>query len=325
MFSAMSHTPLMMEFQITKEYLGFATHLAYLGSMYQETLESDTHVRAGATVARILDGSVRGQRLTGMAGVANIGSARNWSGSDFDQANWYAFGRFAWNPGDNAAGIARDWIMQTFSTDPSTVDAILGMMMRSHEAVVDYMTPLGLHHLMGTGHHYGPAPWVAELARPEWNPVYYHRADMNGIGFDRTASGSNAISQYEPALAAAFADPRSTPEQYLLWFHHLPWTYQLRSGRTLWAELVARYDRGLASAVELHATWMRLGASIDQRRHQDVAARLRKQIAEAQWWRDACIAYFQTFSKRPLPAGFAPPRHPLEYYQALKFPYAPGR
>jgi alpha-glucuronidase len=324
MFSALTRTPLMMEFQITKEYLGFATHLAYLGSMYQETLESDTHVRPGATVRRILDGSVRGQRLTGMAGVANIGSARNWSGSDFDQANWYAFGRFAWNPGDSAAAIARDWIMQTFATDPPTVDAIHGMMMRSHQAVVDYMTPLGLHHLMGTGHHHGPAPWVAELARPEWNPVYYHRADRNGIGFDRTASGSNAISQYEPALAALLADPRSTPEQDLLWFHHLPWTYRMPSGRTLWAELIAHYDRGLASAVELQAAWMRLGTRIDPQRHQDVAARLRKQIVEAQWWRDACIAYFQSVSGLPLPEGVRKPPFPLEYYKARHFAFAPG-
>lgn len=324
MFSAMTRTPLMMEFQITKEYLGFATHLAYLGSLYEETLRSDTRVRPGATVAKLLDGSVHRQRLTGMAGVANIGSARNWSGSDFDQANWYAFGRFAWNPGTGAREVAREWTLQTFSSNPSTVAAIMDMMMQSREAVVNYMTPLGLHHVMGTGHHHGPAPWVANLARPEWNPVYYHRADKNGIGFDRTAAGSNAISQYAPALAKEFADPRTTPEQYLLWFHHLPWDYKTRSRRTLWIELVTRYDSGLAAAIALHDSWMRLDTVIDGRRHRDVAARLRKQVEEAQWWRDASIAYFQSVSGLPLPAGTRPPPFPLEHYKARHFPFAPG-
>jgi alpha-glucuronidase len=325
MFSAMIRTPLMMEFQITKEYLGFATHLAYLGSVYEETLRSDTHARpGGATVAQLLDGSVRAHSLTGMAGVANIGSARNWSGSDFDQANWYAFGRFAWNPNASAREVAREWTVQTFSPTPAAATAVLGMMMQSREALVNYMTPLGLHHVMDTGHHHGPGPWVADLKRPEWNPVYYHRADRNGIGFDRTSSGSNAIGQYAPALAKELADPRTTPEQYLLWFHHLPWNYPMRSGRTLWGELLARYDSGLASAIDMQATWMRLEGSIDERRHRDVAARLRKQVAEAQWWRDASIAYFQSVSSLPLPDGVRPPPFPLEYYKAKRFPFAPG-
>jgi alpha-glucuronidase len=259
-----------------------------------------------------------------MAGVANIGSARNWSGSDFDQANWYAYGRFAWNPDASAREVAREWIAQTFSPAPGAAGAILGMMMQSREAVVDYMTPLGLHHLMGTGHHHGPAPWVANLARPDWNPVYYHRADRNGIGFDRGASGSNAIGQYAPLLANTLADPRTTPEEFLLWFHHLPWDYRMASGRTLWAELLARYDRGVAGAAAMHATWMRLAGVIDARRHADVAARLRKQLQEAQWWRDASIAYFQSVSGLPLPDGVRPPPFPLQHYQARRFPFAPG-
>lgn len=329
LFSAMTRTPLMMEFQITKEYLGFATHLAYLGTLYEETLRTDTRARpGGATVAQLLDdsahGGAAGRRLTGMAGVANIGSARNWSGSDFDQANWYAYGRFAWNPNAGAREVAREWIAQTFSPAPSTAAAILDMMMKSREAVVDYMTPLGLHHLMDTGHHHGPAPWVADLARPEWNPVYYHRADSKGIGFDRTAKGSNAIAQYAPALAQEFSDPRSTPEEYLLWFHHLPWQYGMPSGRSLWAELVARYDRGVATAASMHAAWMRLESVIDRRRHRDVAARLRKQHEEAQWWRNASIAYFQSVSGLPLPEGVRPPPFPLDYYKAKRFPFAPG-
>jgi alpha-glucuronidase len=325
LFGAMPRTNLMMEFQITKEYLGFATHLAYLGSLYQETLQSDTHVRVnGARVAEVLDGSVHGSRLTGMAGVANIGSARNWSGSDFDQANWYAFGRLAWNPHGNAGNIAREWIAQTFSSDEATVEAIGAIMLRSHQTVVDYMTPLGLHHLMGTGHHHGPAPWIADLKRPEWNPVYYHRADRNGIGFDRTANGGDAISQYAPALARTFADPRTTPEQYLLWFHHLPWDYRMRSGHTLWAELITRYDSGVAAAAGMHADWMRLRGAVDAQRHAGVAARLRQQVEEAQWWRDASVAYFQSISGLALPPGVRPPAHTLEHYKARSFPFAPG-
>jgi alpha-glucuronidase len=325
LFGAMPKTPLMMEFQITKEYLGFATHLAYLGTMYEEVLKSDTHIRPeGASVAQILDGSVHGHSLTGMAGVANIGSERNWSGSHFDQANWYAYGRLAWNPQGSSRDIAREWIAQTFSADPRALDPVTDMMMMSRQAVVDYMTPLGLHHLMGTGHHHGPAPWVADLKRPDWNPVYYHRADKKGIGFDRTASGSDAVAQYAPKLAREYADPRTTPEKYLLWFHHLPWDYKMASGRTLWAELLARYDGGVAAAADLQARWAKVKPYIDARRHADVTALLAKQHQEAVWWRDACIAYFQSVSGLPLPAGTRPPALTLEQYKARTFPFAPG-
>jgi alpha-glucuronidase len=328
LFGAMPKTPLMMEFQITKEYLGFSTHLAYLGSLFEEVLKSDTRTGAhDATVADILQGAgrARSDGLTGMAGVANIGSDRNWTGSHFDQANWYAYGRLAWDPQASARGIALEWAAQTFSSDPQVVAAIGDMMMLSREAVVDYMTPLGLHHLMGTGHHYGPAPWVADLERADWNPVYYHRAGKDGIGFDRTASGTNALAQYAPAIAAQYADPHTTPDQYLLWFHHLPWDYAMPSGRSLWAELLRHYDSGVAAATDLEARWMRLQPAIDARRHAEVAARLAAQVREAVWWRDACIAYFQSVSGLPLPAGTRPPTLPLETYKAMRFPYAPGR
>lgn len=304
LFGAMPKTPLMMEFQVTKEYLGFATHLAYLGTLYEEALRD-----AAPAVA-------------GMAGVANIGSSRTWSGSHFDQANWYAFGRMAWNPQAKAVDIAQEWAGRTFSTQAAP--EIAGMMMMSREAVVDYMTPLGLTHLMGTGHHYGPAPWVSDLARPEWNPAYYHRADSKGIGFDRTAAGSNALSQYAPALARRWSDPRSTPPGYLLWFHHLPWDYAMPSGRTLWAELLAHYDTGVAAVAEMQQRWQRLKPQVDARRHQEVAERLAVQRQEAQWWRDACIAYFQSVSKLALPPGVQAPPHSLEYYKSLQFPFAPG-
>jgi alpha-glucuronidase len=326
LFGAMPKTPLMMEFQLTKEYLGFATHLAYLGTLFEEALDSDTMVKGkGSTVARVVDGELHGYRKTGMAGVSNIGADRNWTGSDFDQANWYAFGRLAWDPELSAQDIAREWVRMTFSNEPAFVEPVVAMMMSSREAVVNYMTPLGLHHLMGTGHHYGPAPWVNDLNRADWNPTYYHRADEKGVGFDRGPKGSNAVAQYNPALAAIFADRHKVPEQFLLWFHHVPWDYQTSSGRILWDELVYRYTHGVEVVSQMRRTWAGLGQYMDAERFAQVSAFLAIQEQEAQWWRDACIAYFQTFSKRPLPAGFSPPQHPLEYYQALKFPYAPGR
>ncbi len=325
LFGAMPHTPLMMEFQITKEYLGQSTHLTYLGPLFEETLDSDTFAKGkGSTVAKVIDGSLEGHRLTGIAGVANIGTDRDWSGSTFNQADWYAFGRLAWDPDLSAESIAREWAALTFSPDAHVVTPVVAMMMGSREAAVDYMTPLGLAHVMATGHHYGPGPWVADLARPEWNPVYYHRADAAGIGFDRTASGSNAIAQYAPPLARRLARPETTDERDLLWFHHLPWDYRLKSGDTLWNGLVRHYDRGVASVGRMRATWEMLRPHVDAERFAQTQSFLAIQQREAQWWRDASIAYFQSIAKRPLPAGSAVPPHPLDWYKALHFPYAPG-
>jgi alpha-glucuronidase len=325
LFGAMPKTPLMMEFQITKEYLGFATHLAYLGTMWQEVLGTDTHARGkGSTVAKVIDGSLHGYRHTGMAGVANVGTDRNWSGSQFDQANWYAFGRLAWDPEGSARVIAEEWARMTFSNDPRFLAGTLGMMMRSREAVVDYMTPLGLTHLMATGHHYGPGPWVNDLGRADWNPSYYHRADSAGIGFDRTASGSNAIAQYARPVARRFGSLETVPDDYVLWFHHVPWDYRMKSGRTLWDELVGRYTRGVGEVAAMRSTWAGLGPYVDPQRHSEVASFLGIQQKEALWWRDASIAYFQSISKRPLPPGYAAPPHSLEHYKSLQFPYAPG-
>jgi alpha-glucuronidase len=317
LFGAMPKTPLMMEVQLTKEYLGFATHLVYLGTMWAEALQADTMVKGeGASVAKM---------LTGMAGVANIGSDRNWSGSQFDQANWYAFGRLAWNPFASARDVASEWVRMTWSNDPAVAEPIVEMMMGSREAAVDYMTPLGLAHLMGTGHHYGPAPWISDLKRPEWNPAYYHRADADGIGFDRGPKGSNAVAQYAPRVAARLSDPQKTPENLLLWFHHLPWDYRMRSGDTLWDELVHHYDHGVEVVRDMRRVWARLQGRVDAERFAQVSAFLAIQEQEAQWWRDACVAYFQSVSSRPLPPGVAPPAHPLEYYKSLAFPYAPGQ
>ncbi|MFN3302853.1 MAG: alpha-glucuronidase family glycosyl hydrolase, partial [Roseateles sp.] len=323
LFGAMPRTPLALELQITKEYLGFSTHLVYLGPLFEEVLQADTG--HGGPVARVVDGSLQGQRLTAIAGVANIGTDRNWSGSQFDQANWYAFGRLAWDPDQPAAAIARDWAAQTFTTRPAARDAIVELMRASREAVVDYMTPLGLHHLMGTGHHHGPAPWVDDLERADWNPTYFHRAGRGGIGFDRSPRGSNAVAQYAPAVASAWGDPRTTPPELLLWFHHLPWDHAMPSGRTLWAELVARYDRGVATVADMQRRWAALRPDIDAARHAEVSAYLAQQAREARWWRDACVAYFQQVSGLPLPPGTRAPEHSLATYQALRFPYAPGQ
>jgi alpha-glucuronidase len=316
LFGAMPRTPLVLEVQITKEYLGFATHLAYLGTMYQEVLRADTYARGpGSTVAKV---------ISGMAGVANVGTDRNWSGSHFDQANWYAFGRLAWNPASSAEDIARDWVRMTFTNDATFVTRVVDMMMKSRPAVVDYMTPLGLHHLMAEGHHYGPQPWFDGGKRADWRPVYFHRADAHGIGFDRSASGSNAVAQYAAPVAAEFGDLRRVPEDYLLWFHHVPWSYRMRSGRTLWDELVYRYTHGVDVVRELRKAWDEVGPLVDTERRDQVAAFLRIQEKEAKWWRDACVAYFQSFSQRPIPPGLPAPEHPLDYYKALSFPHVPG-
>lgn len=316
LFGAMRKTPLMLEVQITKEYLGFATHLAYLGPMWEETLGADTFAHGpGSTVAK---------SIAGMAGVANTGSDRNWTGSQFDQANWYAFGRLAWDPQRSARAIAQEWVRMTFSNDTQFVAPVVGMMMESREAVVNYMTPLGLHHQMARGSHYGPGPWVSGGTRADWTSVYYNRADNFGIGFDRTSHGSNAVAQYASEVAAGFEDPRLTPENLLLWFHHLPWDYRLSSGNSLWDELVRRYSEGVGAVSAMRSAWSGLGAYIDAERYSQVAAFLAIQEKEAQWWRDASIAYFQSFSHRPLPEGFAPPGQPLQYYESLCFPYAPG-
>ncbi|MDB5454526.1 MAG: alpha-glucuronidase, partial [Caulobacter sp.] len=325
LFGAMPKSNLGMEFQITKEYLGQATHLAYLAAMYEETLKADTQAEGkGSTVAKVVDGTLDGRKLTAMAGVANIGTDRNWSGSQFDQANWYAFGRLAWDPEASSRTIAQDWAKMTFSPDPAFVKPVTDMMMTSREAVVDYMTPLGLHHQMAVHHHYGPQPWYAGGTRADWTPVYYNRADKVGLGFDRSSTGSNAVAQYAPPVAKMFNDVKTTPEQDLLWFHHVAWDYKTQSGRILWDELVYRYSRGVDEVAQMRKTWDGLAPYVDARRHAEVATFLGIQQNEAQWWRDASISYFQTFSGRPLPAGYAPPAHDLDYYKALDYPYAPG-
>lgn len=325
LFGAMPLTPLMMEFQITQEYLGQGTHLVYEAPLFKEVLDADTYANGkGSTVARVIDGSITGYTTTGMAGVSNIGNERNWTNHPFGQANWYAFGRLAWDHNLSSAQIASEWIKQTFTNNSTAAAIIQQMMLKSREAVVNYMTPLGLHHIMGTGHHYGPAPWVNNAGRADWNPVYYHRADSFGIGFDRTSTGSKALEQYAPEVRKQFENLATCPDKYLLWFHHLPWTYKMRSGRTLWNELCYKYQEGVDSVRWMQSEWAQVKPFIDSERFEQVKMFLNIQEKDAEWWRNACLLYFQTFSKMPFPQGYEKPDHTLEYYKSLRFPYAPG-
>ena len=324
-FGAYKKTPLAIEFQITQEYLGFSTHLVFLPKLFEEILDIDTYQKGTeSTIAKIIDGSLYGNKLTTMAGVANIGTDLNWTGHPFAQANWYGFGRLAWDPNLSSGQIADEWIRATYTNDKAFVEPIKKMMLTSREAVVNYMNPLGLHHIFDTGHHYGPGPWVDDLGRPDWNPVYYHNADKNGIGFDRTTSGSNALEQYAPFLEKAYSNTNTIPEEYLLWFHHLPWDYKLKNGEILWDGIALKYQEGVDQVDDMIKTWEAAKPFLNEEQFNEVHMLLQIQLKEAKWWRDACLLYFQTFSNLPLPKGVEKPAHSLEYYQSLKFPFAPG-
>ena len=315
LFAAMPKTSLMLELQITKEYLGQQTHLVYLGPMFEETLKADTYARGpGSTIARITDGSLDHHVTSGVAGVANIGNDADWSGSIFNQANWYVFGRMAWDTELSAKAVAEEWTRQTFTADPAFVNPVVAMMMASRETVVDYMTPLGLHHIMAHGHHMGPAPWDEIGPRDDWKATYYHRAAKDGIGVDRVASGYAA--QYKSPWKERFSKVATTPEDYLLWFHRLPWDYRTKSGRSLWQEMVAHYRRGVDSVAKMQADWAALKSHVDAQRFEQVTAYLAIQHREAVWWRDACLAYFAQFSGQPFPPDYKP-KYPLSYYQAM--------
>ena len=320
LFGAMPKTPLMMEFQITKEYLGQDTHLVYLGAEFEEVLRADTYANGkGSTVAKVLDGTLHHYAHTGITGVANVGSDTNWTGSQFNQANWYAYGRLAWNPEASSEAIAAEWVRQTFTNDAAVVPKIVHMMMVSREAVVNYMTPLGLAHIMATGHHYGPAPW-ARTGRLDQSPVYFHKADSLGVGFDRTATGSNQVAQYFPPVRDRYASLATVPDSNLLWFHHVPWTYRMRTGRTLWDEMIVRLNAGVDTVRSMQRTWDGVEKVIDPARFGEVKSFLAIQEKEARWWRDADLAYFQSFSHLPIPAPYEQPAHSLQYYQSVRCP-----
>ena len=281
-FDNMHQTQQMAELQITQEYLGQSRHLVYLAPMWREFF-----------------GFVEPSRLVGIAGVANIGLDKNWCGHHFSQANWYAFGRLAWNPALTSEDIAKEWLNQTFNGPWSMVNELLSLMLRSREACVDYMMPIGLHHIFRFDHHYGPEPdgFIAHYPL-EWCPVYYHKADSLGIGFDRTHTGSNATLQYREPYCSLYDDINTCPERYLLWFHHVPWSYRMKSGRTVYEEMQYRYNRGVKEVEDFIRIWNEVKPEIDEQRWQEVDARLQHQLENAREWRDTCINYFGSFVKK---------------------------
>ena len=304
LFGSMPHTPLMVEFQITQEYLGHSNHLTYLAPMWKEFYEY-----------------VSPYSIKAVAGVANIGNDVNWCGHDFAQSNWYAFGRLAWNPELSSSQIAREWLVQTFTDESEFLNPVEEMMLESREAVVDYMMPLGLHHIFAWSHHYGPEPWC-EIpgARADWLPSYYHCADREGIGFDRTTTGSDAVSQYPDSLAAVFNSLSSCPEEFLLWFHHVSWDHKLKSGNTLWDELCYKYQTGVDKAQEFCEVWNQMSDYVDSERYQAIANRLKIQADDAVWWKDACLEYFRTFSRMKYPSGVDKPVFRLKELKKVRLP-----
>lgn len=294
LFGAMDSTSLAPELQITMEYLGQASTLVFLAPLWKECLDAGTDARC-TTVADITAGAP----LSAIAGVANVGQRADWCGNLFNQANWYAFGRLAWDPQLSAEQIAREWLHITFPKpllmsrarfEREFIGPMTEVMLASREACVNYMMPLGLHHLFAWEHHFGPEPWCRiEGAREDWMPSYYHKAGPNGIGFDRTvATGSGATAQYKEPLASRFEDPDTCPLELLLWFHHLPWDYPLSTGRTVWEELCFRYDEGVRQVCGFRETWEGMRPYVSADRYKEVAALLEENERIARWWRDSC-------------------------------------
>ena len=284
-FDNIKQTPQIAELQITQEYLGQSKHLTYLAPMWKEFF-----------------GFVNPDRLVGISGVANIGDDANWCGHPFSQANWYAFGRLAWNPSLTAEEIAHEWLVQTYENqDEKFTKPVEMMMMTSREACVNYMMPLGLHHIFKFDHHYGPEPDGFIASYPlEWCPVYYHKADVQGVGFDRSSKGTDAVGQYPEPYRSLYDNIETCPEEYLLWFHHVPWTYKMKSGSTLWQELCMKYNMGVAM-VEVYRDFWHTSAKQYMKGHeqewQHTDSLLNVQLENAKEWRNTCLKYFQTFSK----------------------------
>lgn len=329
LFGAMKKTSVMPEFQITQEYLGHASQLAFLAPLWEECLKSDTYQQgAGSTVAKVTDGNIYPQKYTAIAGVANIGLDSNWCGYNFGQANWYAFGRLAWSNELTSEKIADEWLKLTFKPQNSDnasknwesgfLQPVTAMMLESREAVVNYSMPMGLHHIFAANHHYGPGPWWAPKGvRTDWTPPYYHQADSLGIGFDRTTNGSNAVSQYHEPLASEFNDVKTCPQIYLLWFHHLSWDYKTKSGHSLWDELCYHYDKGVNQVREFQKVWDKAENYVDKAHFVEMQDLLKHQVFDAKVWADACVLYFQQFSKKPIPYQLERPVYNLEFLQSI--------
>lgn len=332
LFGALKKTSVMPELQITQEYLGHSIQLVYLATMWEEFLKSETYQEGnGSTIARTTDGSIFPQKYTAIAGVANIGLDANWCGHHFAQANWYAFGRLAWNNQLTSEKVAEEWLKLTFSPiqeKSASLNAsdwaknflapVKQLMLESREATVNYSMPLGLHHIFAglKNTHYGPGPWYAPKGvRVDWTPAYYHKADSLGIGFDRTTKGSGAVSQYHEPLASQFESVETCPEIYLLWFHHLPWDYKMKDGRILWDELCYTYDKGVNQVHQFQKIWDKAQLYIDKQRFSEVQSKLRRQCRDAQVWKDGSLLYFQQFSKRPIPFDIERPVYDLNYLQ----------
>lgn len=329
LFGAMKKTSVMPELQITQEYLGQSVHLVFLATMWEECLQSETYQEGpGSTVARCTDGSIYPQKHTAIAGVSNIGLNVNWCGHLFAQSNWYAFARMAWNNSITSEKIADEWIKLTFSREPSkqaaatlfttgwTEDFLIPvkkMMLQSREAAVNYMMPLGFHHIFSANEHYGPGPWWAPKGtRADWTPPYYHKADTAGVGFNRTHTGSDAVSQYHEPLGSQFNDLSTCPEKFLLWFHHVQWDYKMKSGRTLWDEICYRYEYGVLQVREFQKIWDKTEPYVDAERFAHVQAKLRAQSSNTMIWKDACLLYFQQFSRKPIPYDIERPVNNLK-------------
>ena len=281
-FDQIRKTPMMAELQITQEYLGQSIHLVYLAPMWKEFFSF-----------------VSPSKLKGVAGVANIGDDTNWCGHHFSQANWYAYGRLAWNPALSSEAIAKEWLLLTFTPSKEEfLSSALDIMLRSHEACVDYMMPLGLHHIFMADHHYGPEPGGNQPHFPEeWKPVYYHKADSAGIGFDRSSKGTNAVSQYRQPFCRQYDNLATCPDEYLLWFHHVAWDYRMKSGRTLWEEMQYHYNRGVKEVESFVETWHKLKPMVDEQRYREVDERLQKHLDNAREWRSVCLDYFGKYAK----------------------------
>lgn len=297
LFGAMQHTDIMPEFQITQEYLGFSIHLCYLAPLFSEFFNSPTY-RNGQTIKQTLVDNNKG--IKAIAGVANTGRDNNWCGYVFAQSNWYAFGRLAWNPDLKSEAVADEWIKQTFkSRDESFIKNVTAIMTDSRQAAVNYMTPLGLHHLMGWANHYGPQPYCdIKGAREDWMPRYYHKADNKGLGFNRSTSGSGAVCQYADSLMKIYNDKNSCPAEYLLWFHHVGWNDTIQDGSTLWESLVSHYRQGVKQTENFQKLWNDCKGKIPEDQFEEVSAKLKEQNDEAIWWNDACLIYFSQFAKK---------------------------
>ncbi len=347
LFFAMKKTKMMLEVQITQEYTGESIH-----TCFAPFYESGSALRVSGCNSSAICGAgclkptTSNQQpstsnlqpstpnlkpstsnpqpstsnlnpptnLIGIAGVANIGDSRSWCGSEMAQANWYAFGRMAADPSLSKETIAREWLEKTFTADPAFVEPMTRVLVASHDAVVRYMMPLGLHHIFAGGHHYGPEPWCDPKGwREDWKPRYYHQASKDGIGFNRTTrGGSGNTRQYPDCLYSIYNNVESCPEELLLWFHHLPWTHRMHSGETLWDALCHQYDQGVREAEAFAEVWRSMKPYVDSDRHAAQQRLFDRQAKDAWWWRDACLLYFQQFSGMPLPLGSPAPRHGLE-------------